>query len=145
MTTGGVLTTTVGGVKRNALASVPLFVPTVTLTSVLPAACAGVFAVIVVLFVTATSVAGEPPMSTVAPDWKPVPLIVTAVPPNVVPLLGEMDVTVTDVDPGPIGPSPPHAAATTHAATAAMARADPNSTRKRMDLNSLARIGNAWK
>src|SRR5581483_5829634 len=59
-----------------------------------PAACAGVVAVIVVLFATATFVAALPPNVTVAPLAKPVPVIVTDVPPAVVPELGEMPLTV---------------------------------------------------
>ena len=66
----------------------------VTTTSVAPAACDAVFAVIEVLPTTATFVAAAPPMVTVAPVRKPVPVIVTEVPPAVVPELGEMLVTV---------------------------------------------------
>jgi hypothetical protein len=43
---------------------------------------------------TTTFVAAVPPMLTVAPLRKPVPLIVTDVPPEVVPELGVMPVTV---------------------------------------------------
>jgi hypothetical protein len=50
--------------------------------------------VIVVAFITTTDVAGLPPISTVAPLTKPVPLIVTFVPPAVVPEDGAMPVTV---------------------------------------------------
>jgi hypothetical protein len=39
-------------------------------------------------------VADVPPSFTVAPDWNPVPVIVTPVPPFVVPALGEMELTV---------------------------------------------------
>jgi hypothetical protein len=53
-----------------------------------------VTAVIVVLFVTATLVAAVPPNITVAPEAKFVPVIVTAVPPAVGPVLGETLVTV---------------------------------------------------
>jgi hypothetical protein len=41
-----------------------------------------------------TAVAFTPPIDTVAPDTKPVPVIVTAVPPLGDPELGEIDVTV---------------------------------------------------
>lgn len=66
----------------------------VTTTLVAPAACAGEVAEIVVLFTTVTAVAEVPPSFTVAPARKPVPLMVTAVPPLMVPLLGEIEVTV---------------------------------------------------
>jgi len=59
-----------------------------------PALPAGVVAVIVVLFTTVTPVAGVPPNVTVAPATKFVPVIVTAVPPSVVPLFGVTPVTV---------------------------------------------------
>ena len=70
--------------------SVPVCVSglvTVTLTA--PAACAGVVAVIVVLFTTGAPVAAFPPMLTVAPNAKLVPVIVTIEPPVVGPLPGE--------------------------------------------------------
>src|SRR5262249_19806235 len=70
------------------LAKLPLCPPTVTTTVTAPAACAGVVAVIVVLFTTTTLVAAVPPNVTVAPAAKFVPVIVTAVPPAVGPLLG---------------------------------------------------------
>lgn len=69
----------------------PVFVTT-TVTA--PAACAGVVAVILVLLTTTTFVAAVPPNVTVAPVAKFVPVIVTAVPPAVVPLLGDTLVTV---------------------------------------------------
>jgi len=74
---------------------VPLW-PSVFVTTTLtaPAAWAGVTEVIVVLFVTETFVAATPPKETVAPDTKPVPVIVTDVPPFVVPLFGEIADTV---------------------------------------------------
>src|SRR5436190_10436427 len=59
-----------------------------------PAACAGVVAVIVVLVTTVTPVAAVPPIVTVAPETKLVPLMVTAVPPAVAPDDGAMPVTV---------------------------------------------------
>jgi hypothetical protein len=67
---------------------------TVTATETAPALPAGVEAVMVVLFTTTTFVAAVPPKVTVAPVAKFVPVIVTAVPPAVEPLLGEMPVTV---------------------------------------------------
>jgi len=50
--------------------------------------------VIEVPLTTFTPVAAVPPMVTVAPAKKPVPLMVTAVPPTVVPEVGETPVTV---------------------------------------------------
>jgi hypothetical protein len=50
--------------------------------------------VIDVLLTTLTLVAAVPPSVTVAPDKKPVPVIVTAVPPAVVPDAGEVALTV---------------------------------------------------
>ena len=55
---------------------------------------AGVTAVIVVLLTTVTDVAGCVPNFTVAPETKPVPVIVTCVPPNLHPVDGETDVIV---------------------------------------------------
>ena len=66
----------------------------VTTTLVAPAACAGVVAEIVVLFTTVTAVAEVPPSFTVAPVRNPVPMMVTAVTPLMVPELGEIEVTV---------------------------------------------------
>jgi hypothetical protein len=66
----------------------------VTVTVSAPAAPAGVVAVIVVLFTTVTLVAAAEPNVTVAPEAKFVPVIVTAVPPAVGPLLGLTLVTV---------------------------------------------------
>jgi hypothetical protein len=48
----------------------------------------------VVLFTTTTLVAAVPPKATVAPAPKFVPVIVTAVPPAVGPLFGDMLLTV---------------------------------------------------
>ena len=66
----------------------------VTTTLTAPAAWAGVVAVIVVLLTNVTPVAAAPPTLAVAPDRNPVPVIVTAVPPLVVPVLGVIDDTV---------------------------------------------------
>ena len=64
----------------------------VTTTGTLfPGACAGVVAIMVVL-VTAVTVAAVPPNVTVAPVRKPVPAIVTGVPPACVPLFGVTEV-----------------------------------------------------
>ena len=61
----------------------------VTTTFTVPAACAGVVAVIEVPLTTMTLVADAPPKVTLAPEAKFVPVIVTAVPPLVVPDVGE--------------------------------------------------------
>src|SRR5438876_9990354 len=69
--------------------------PTVTTTSSVSAACAGVVALIWVALTTLTPVAGLPPTLTVAgPVSKLVPVMVTAVPPAVGPELGLTAVTV---------------------------------------------------
>ena len=65
----------------------------VTVTVTAPAAPAGVVAVIVPL-TTTTLVAAALPKLTVAPEAKFVPVIVTAVPPAVDPLLGLTLLTV---------------------------------------------------
>jgi hypothetical protein len=66
----------------------------VTTTFTCPTTCAGVDAVIVLTLVTVTLVADVPPKPTVAPEVKFVPVIVTDVPPAVVPVFGETDVIV---------------------------------------------------
>jgi hypothetical protein len=60
---------------------------TVTLTA--PIVWAGVVAVIVVLLTTVTPVAALPPTLTVAPAVKFAPVMVTAVPPVIEPVLGD--------------------------------------------------------
>ena len=55
---------------------------------------AGLSAVIVVPLTTVTPVAGVVPKSTVVAPVKPVPVIVTRVPPAAGPLVGLMPVTV---------------------------------------------------
>ena len=73
----------------------PLCTPgLVTVTVTAPALPAGVVAVIVVLLTTTTLVAAALPNVTVAPATKFVPVIVTAVPPAVDPLLGLTLLTV---------------------------------------------------
>ena len=66
----------------------------VTTTLTAPAACAGVVAVIDVLLMTFTPVAAVPPRLAVAPARKPVPVMVTEVPPAAVPVLGVIEVMV---------------------------------------------------
>ena len=58
-----------------------------------PAACAVVVPVMLVALIVDT-VTGDPPNDTLEPLWKPVPAIVTAVPPALGPLFGVTDVTV---------------------------------------------------
>ena len=70
----------------------------VTTTLTAPAACAGVVAVMEVLLPNVTPVAAVPPKVTVAPDTKFVPVIVTGVPPAVVPDVGEIELTVGAVE-----------------------------------------------
>src|SRR5712671_172280 len=77
------------------LASVPFCASAlVTVTLTAPAACAGVVAVIVVLFTTVTPVAALLPTLTVAPAAKLVPVIVIPVAPAVGPDAGATLVTV---------------------------------------------------
>jgi hypothetical protein len=76
------------------LARLPLCPATVTATATPPAAWAGVVTVIVELFVTTTLFAAVPPNVTVAAAAKFAPVIVTGVPPPVVPLFGDTFVTV---------------------------------------------------
>jgi hypothetical protein len=71
-------------------------VPPVAVTSTLavPAEWAGVTAVIDVDETTVTLVAAAPPIVTAVAPVKPVPVMVTGVPPAVVPELGEIALTV---------------------------------------------------
>ena len=79
----------------NPLVRVPDWPPVlVTTTLTAPAACAGVLAVICVALTTTILVAAVPPNVTPAPAWNPVPVIVTAVPPLVGPLVGDTELTV---------------------------------------------------
>src|SRR5205085_1374030 len=63
----------------------------VTTTLSEPAACAGVVPVMVVALIVET-VTPDPPNDTVAPVWKPVPAIVTVVPPPLAPVFGLTEV-----------------------------------------------------
>jgi len=71
----------------------------VTVTVAEPRFPAGVVAVMDVVLSTTTLVAAVDPNVTVAPVAKLVPVMVTAVPPVVGPLFGDMLVTVADVSP----------------------------------------------
>ena len=72
----------------------------VTTTFTVPAARAGITAVIVAALTTATAVAGMPPSATVAPAAKFVPVNVTDVPPAVLPVFGLIAVNVGDTGVG---------------------------------------------
>ena len=77
------------------MAKVPLWLSLlVTTTFTAPAAWAAVVAVIDVLLTTFTPVAAVPPRLSVAPVRKPVPVIVTPVPPPSGPEFGVIEVTV---------------------------------------------------
>jgi hypothetical protein len=93
----GVIPVTVGvGItKWNVVCAVPVLVPSgvVTVTSSAPAASAGEVAVIDVSEFT-TNVAEVEPKSTAVAPVKPVPVIVTDVPPAVDPERGLIPVTV---------------------------------------------------
>ena len=62
----------------------------VTTTLAVPAECAGVVAVMELLLTTVTPVAEVPPNLTDAPERNPVPVMVTDVPPAVVPEAGDI-------------------------------------------------------
>ena len=62
-----------------------------------PAAC-GLVVPLMVVLVTVTPVKATPPTVAVAPIWKSEPPMVTAAPPVVGPLVGEMELTVDAFD-----------------------------------------------
>ena len=66
----------------------------VTTTETVPAACAGVVQVIVVLFTTVTFIAAEPPKVTLLAPINEVPVKVTFVPPVAGPVAGATLVSV---------------------------------------------------
>jgi hypothetical protein len=78
----------------NPLAKLLLCPLTVTVTATGPALPEGVVAVKEVLLTTTTFVAAVPPNVTVAPLAKLAPVMVTAVPPAVDPLLGDTLLTL---------------------------------------------------
>ena len=78
----------------NPLVRLPVCPLTVTATVTAPVLPAGVVAVMLVLLTTVTPVAAVPANVTVAGAAKFVPVIVTGVPPPVVPLFGETLLTV---------------------------------------------------
>src|SRR5262249_7032582 len=92
---GGVFTTPVGATYVKALDSFALSSPMATTTSAGPEMCWVVVAVMDDALATMMFVLVAPPMVTLAPAVKFAPEIVTAVPPNVVPLGGEMAVNDT--------------------------------------------------
>src|SRR6185437_10220599 len=85
--------------KLKPLVSVPLC-PSVLVTTTLtvPAACAGVVAVMEVLLTTVTLAAEVPPKVALAPALKLLPLRVTEVPPFAVPDAGEIELMAGAVD-----------------------------------------------
>ena len=78
----------------NPLLRLPVFPFTVTATVTAPAVPAGVVAVMVVLLTACTLAAALPPNVTVEPEAKFAPVMVTGVPPDVAPLLGDTPLTV---------------------------------------------------
>ena len=102
--------------KPRARVAVPP--PDVTTTSTGPAALdAGVDAVIAWLPWTATTDAAIPPMVTVAPLENPLPVMDTAVPPFVLPALGEIAEIEIPVGAGAVGESPQPPATSARATT----------------------------
>jgi hypothetical protein len=86
---------TVGGVKVNWSSVVMALVPSgvVTVTSTVPTGSAGVVALIEVSEIT-TNGADVPPKSTAVAPVKPLPLMITAVPPETGPEVGLTALTV---------------------------------------------------
>jgi hypothetical protein len=86
----GVTVVTVGAVRKVKAVVLVTVPPGVVVTETLttPATCAGVVALITVALVTVTSMAGFVPNLTVAGVVKPVPVMVTTVPPAALPLTG---------------------------------------------------------
>ena len=78
--------------KRFGPVAVPVEVVTATFTA--PAAWAGVVAEILVALFTVKLVAGVPPNVTAEAPVKPVPVIVTLVPPEALPDAGEIPAIV---------------------------------------------------
>ena len=102
---GGVLVTGPGDTNVNAPGKVALRPPTDTTTSATPAARGAVVAVSEVGPVRVTLVAATPPSVTEMPVTKLEPVIVMAVPPIELPLVGVMEETAS-VEPGWLGFSP---------------------------------------
>src|SRR5262249_42702816 len=86
--------TDAGATKVNRLVPVPVPFAVVTATLTAPAACAVVVAVIEVALTNVTAVGALPPIKTEVAPVKLVPVMVTAVPPAMGPLAGEIPVTV---------------------------------------------------
>jgi len=102
-----------GATKVNAFGRLAVFPPEVTLTSLAPGVVrAPVTAVIDVLPDTTTPVAGTPPTVTVASLANPLPEIVMLLPPVVLPIAGDIEMTFGVVLVGPDGESDPQAANT---------------------------------
>jgi len=103
-----------GATNVNPPDSVEVLPPDVTDTSAAPGVgLAAVVAVTVLVPETTTLVADTPPMVTVVSLPNPAPVIVTVLPPVVLPVDGDTVVTFTELELGPDGESDPHAAART--------------------------------
>src|SRR5205085_2574406 len=99
-----------GATNVKPLVRLDVLPPDVTATSAAPGvARAGIEAVSDVAPDTTTLVAATPPIVTVASAPKPLPLMVTAFPPVVLPLDGDTEETFRSVPVGPDGESSPHA------------------------------------
>jgi hypothetical protein len=128
--TGGRLAP-LGATKVKPLARLDVFPPDVTLTSPAPAVVrALVTAVIDVLPDTTTFVAATPPMVTEASLPKPLPLMVTRLPPVVLPVDGETEETFKVVDDGPDGESDPQPASRNGSTAASSALSERESVRR---------------
>jgi hypothetical protein len=107
-----------GATNVNPRVRVAVRPPDVTTTSTAPAALdAGVVAVIAWLPWTATTDAAIPPIVTVAPLENPLPVMDTAVPPFVLPALGEIAEIDSPVGVGAVDESPQPPAASARATT----------------------------
>ena len=91
----GAMLVIVNGLYENPLLRVPDWVSAlVTIIEYTPCVFAGVTQVMLVVLTTTTLLQATPPIVRVAPEIKPVPAIVTEVPPVINPLLGEIEVIV---------------------------------------------------
>ena len=73
---------------------VPLWVSGFVTTTVTPPAACGLVVPEMLVALRVETVTAAPPRATVAPVWKPLPAIFTAVPPRVGPLVGATPLTV---------------------------------------------------
>jgi len=108
-----------GATNVNPFVRLDVLPPEVTATSAAPGVVrAPVNAVSEVALATTTLVAATPPIVTVASPAKPLPLIVTLLPPAVLPVDGETEVTFRPVVVGPDGESSPQATTNSESAAA---------------------------